>query len=203
MHTLTPIRMRRIMGRCGMGLGSCRRINTYDPNWREFIGTQLVQIVEEFSDLIGENLVSRIVKAMEIQAIGAMRRNGTEGDNLVTAYTNPALMRALTVGWVGVRTQNQTYTDFANNEGEMITQLFRESGNAFSEYNALTYYGEDIWALAASIKYGPANQTLTKNAPFMLGALWDDIAEHYNAYLGNFRHPPPLVLGPIRLRERA
>jgi hypothetical protein len=126
---------------------------------------------------------------MEIQAVGAMRRNGTEGDNLVTAYTNPALMRALTVGWVGVRIANQSFVDFANEEGNLITKLFKESGNAFSEYNALTYYGEDIWALAAAIKYGPANQTLSKNAPFMLNEMWSDIAEHYNAYLGNLVGP--------------
>ena len=67
------------------------------------MGAQLVQVVEEFGHLIGEDLVKEIDKAMEIQAIGAMRRNGTNGDNLVTGYTNPALMRALTVGWIGAR----------------------------------------------------------------------------------------------------
>ncbi|KAH8665141.1 hypothetical protein BGZ60DRAFT_529482 [Tricladium varicosporioides] len=163
--------------------------NTYDPNWREFVGTQLVQIVEEFSSLIGDSLVTRIIKAMEIQAIGAMRRNGTEGDNLVTAYTNPAVMRALTIGWVGARTQNQTLIDYANTQGEEITQLFKEGPNTFSEYNALTYYGMDIWALAANLKYGPKNASMTTHAPFLLKELWADIAEHYNAYLGNFVGP--------------
>jgi hypothetical protein len=54
--------------------------------------------VEEFSNLIGKDLVDKIVHALEVQAVGAMRRNGTDGDNLVAAYTNPGLMRALTVG---------------------------------------------------------------------------------------------------------
>jgi len=136
--------------------------------------------------LIGEELVEKIVKAMEIQAVGAMRRNGTEGDNLVTAYTNPMLMRALTVGWVGARTGNQTLIDYANTQG---TELFKKGSNVFSEYNALTYYGMDIWALLANIKYGPANSTMTQNSPFLLTTLWEDIAEHYNAYLGNFVGP--------------
>ncbi|KAF4628324.1 hypothetical protein G7Y89_g9829 [Cudoniella acicularis] len=163
--------------------------NTYDPNWREFIGTQLVQIVEEFPDLIGEDLIAKIITAMEIQAVGAMRRNGTNGDNLVTAYTNPGLMRALTVGWTGARTNNQTLIDYANTKAAEITQLFKDGPNAFSEYNALTYYGMDIWALGANIKYGPKNATMTLDSPFLLTEMWADIAEHYNAYLGNFVGP--------------
>lgn len=118
-----------------------------------------------------------------------MRRDGTEGDNLVTAYTNPALMRALTVGWVGARTKNQTLIDYANTQGTEILDLFKKGDNVFTEYNALTYYGEDIWALLANIKYGPSNSTMTLNSPFLLAHLWDDIATHYNAYLGNFVGP--------------
>ena len=163
--------------------------NTYDPNWREFIGTQLIQIVEEFPALIGPELISQILTAMEIQAIGAMRRDGTDGDNLVTGYTNPALMRALTVGWTGYRTGNKTLIDYANIQGSEITQLFKDGPNTFTEYNAPTYYGMDVWALAANIKYGPQNYTMTTNAPFLLAELWADIAEHFNAYLGNFVGP--------------
>lgn len=118
-----------------------------------------------------------------------MRRDGTNGDNLVTAYTNPALMRALTVGWTGARTGNQTLIDYANTQGSEVTALFKKGSNVFSEYNALTYYGEDVWALAANIKYGPANSTMSQNAPFLLTTLWDDVARHYNAYLGNLVGP--------------
>lgn len=153
------------------------------------MGTQLVQIVEEFSNLIGPELVERIVIALEVQAIGAMRRNGTGDDNLVTAYTNPGLMRSLTVGWVGHRTNNQTLIDFANTHAAEIYELFVAGSNVFGEYNAPTYYGTDVWALAASIKYGPADQYLTKAAPFLLSELWKDIADHYNAYLGNLAGP--------------
>jgi hypothetical protein len=145
--------------------------------------------VEEFSQLIGNDLVQKIVKALEIQAVGAMRRNGTNGDNLVTGYTNPAIMRALTVGWVGARTKNQTLIDFANKSGSDILKLFNAGSKVFSEYNAPTYYGIDIWALAASIKYGPKDQSMTKNAPYLLTELWNDIGEHYNAYLGNLAGP--------------
>lgn len=162
---------------------------SYDPNWREFIGSQIVQVLVEFPTLIPENLTTALIKTLEIQSVGAMRRDGTEGDNLVTAYTNPALMRALTVGWVGEKIGNQTLIDYANDQSTKITELFNAGNGTFGEYNALTYYGEDIWALAAAIKYGPVNQTLTLDAPYLLSTLWDDIAEHYNAFLGNMVGP--------------
>lgn len=118
-----------------------------------------------------------------------MRRDGTSGDNLVTAYANPALMRALTVGWVGAKTGNQTLIDYANVQGTEILQLFKKGSNVFTEFNALTYYGEDIWALVANIKYGPPNSTMSQNAPYLLTTLFDDIARYYNAYLGNLVGP--------------
>jgi hypothetical protein len=81
---------------------------SYDPNWREFIGTQLVQIVEEFSELIGSTIVTQIEDSLELAAVGSMRRNGSypEGDNLTPGYSNPALMRAWYIAWLGHRRDN-------------------------------------------------------------------------------------------------
>ncbi|CAG7936799.1 unnamed protein product [Penicillium salamii] len=165
---------------------------TYDPNWREFIGTQLVQIVEEFSDLLGDSLVSQIEDSLEIAAVGSMRRNGSypEGDNLTPGYSNPAIMRAWFVSWIGERRDNQTFIDYANEQGDLVLELFESTGsNVLSEYNAPTYYGMDTWALAGALKYGPKNSTMTKNSQFMLKELWADIAAHYNPYLGNMVGP--------------
>ncbi|OGM50593.1 hypothetical protein ABOM_000576 [Aspergillus bombycis] len=166
--------------------------NTYDPNWREFIGTQLVQIVEEFSDLLGDHLVSRIEDSLEIATVGSMRRNGSypEGDNLTPAYSNPAIMRAWYVSWIGARRNNQTFISYANDQADAILELFKSTGsNVLSEYNAPTYYGMDVWALAGAIKYGPSNATMTKNAKVILTDLWEDIAAHYNPYLANMAGP--------------
>ncbi|KAF3771106.1 hypothetical protein M406DRAFT_336623 [Cryphonectria parasitica EP155] len=165
---------------------------TYDPNWREFVGTQLVQVVELYADLLGDDLVSRIEDALEMAAVGEIRRNGSypAGDNLILAYTNPGLMRCLTVGWIGARRNNATYINFANQQGNALLALFRANGsNTFGEYNAPTYYGMDIWALAANIAYGPANATMTSNARYLLTHLWEDIAAHYNPYLRNLAGP--------------
>lgn len=165
---------------------------TYDPNWREFIGSQFVQVIAEFEHLLDPQLVRDVEVALEFAAVGAMRRNGTfpTNDNLITGYSNPALMRALVVGWIGHRLQNQTFIDFANQEGTKVFDLFTANGyNTLGEYNCPTYYGEDVWALAANIKYGPPDATMTKHSPYILTELWKDTADHYNTYLGNMAGP--------------
>ncbi|KAI8934517.1 hypothetical protein NX059_008216 [Plenodomus lindquistii] len=165
---------------------------TYDPNWREFIGSQLIQILVEFPSLISPSLTTRIEDALEIAAVGAMRRNGTFplDDNLAIGYSNPAMMRALLCGWIGQRRNNSIFVDFADRQGEQILRLFQKNGaNTLSEYNAPTYYGIDTWALGAQIKYGPKNSSMTSAAKVILPALWEDMAEHWNGYLGNMVGP--------------
>ncbi|KAM5350119.1 hypothetical protein ACJ41O_006624 [Fusarium nematophilum] len=165
---------------------------TYDPNWREFIGTQLIQVVEEFPHLLGGQLTSRIEDALEIAAVGSMRRNGTfpEDDNLTIAYTNPALMRAWFVGWIGARRHNQQFVEYADSQAQQILKLFKSTGdNVFSEYNSPAYYGMDAWALAGAIKYGPEGSAMTENAKYLMTEMWKDIAEHWNPYLGNLVGP--------------
>ncbi|KAL1873155.1 hypothetical protein Daus18300_003974 [Diaporthe australafricana] len=165
---------------------------TYDPNWREFVGTQLIQIVELYSDLLDDELVTQIEGSLEKVAIGAMRRNGTFplDDNLTLGYSNPALMRALVVGWIGARLNNSTFIDYANKQGDLILELFKSDGyNTLGEYNAPTYYGMDTWALAANIAYGPKNATMTTNSEYILTELWKDIADHYNPLLRNMAGP--------------
>ena len=150
----------------------------------------MVQVVEEFEHLLGPDLVRDIEIALEYDAVGAMRRNGTAPDNLILAYSNPQYMRCLTVGWIGVRSKNQTFIDFANTEGTLLFELFTANGsNTLGEYNAPNYYGMDVWAIASMIKYGPKDATFTQNAPYILTELWRDIADHYNPYLGNMAGP--------------
>lgn len=164
---------------------------SYDPNWREFVGTTLIQVVEEFEHLLPASLVSRIVTALESAAVGGMRRNGTfpEDDNLTLGYSNIGLMRVLTTGWVGKRKNDAKLIKFAQQQGQDLLKLFKRDDNGLGEYNAPNYYGIDIWALAANIKYGPTDLPMTKNSEYILKELFKDIAAHYNPYLGNMVGP--------------
>ncbi|KKY21109.1 putative glycoside hydrolase family 2 protein [Diplodia seriata] len=122
----------------------------------------------------------------------SMRRNGTysEDDNLTLGYFNPAYMRAVMVSWIGHRLNNSTFTDFADLQGQLLLDLFTwNDSNTLGEYDALTYYGMDIWALSAAIKYTPTNSTIKSTAEYVLPALWTDIAAHYNPHLKNLVGP--------------
>ena len=144
----------------------------------------------EFEDKIPRRLVKKLEYSLEQAAIGGMRRNGTYPDNLTIAYSNPALMRALLVGWIGHRLNNAEFISFAEDQGNKIYELFTKNGtNTLGEYNAPNYYGIDVFALAANIKYGVAGASMTKNATPILKALLGDIGDHYNSYLGNMVGP--------------
>lgn len=121
-----------------------------------------------------------------------MRRNGSypKDDNLILGYSNPGLMRALTVGWIGKRLNNQTFIDFAYEQGTELLELFQRGGqNVLSEYNAPNYYGMDLWALAANIAYGPEDAPMTNNSKYIVTELWKDVADHFNPFLGNMVGP--------------
>jgi hypothetical protein len=163
---------------------------TYDPNWRAFVGSAIVQAIAEFEHLLDPQLIRDLEISLAKAAVGEMRRNGTAPDNLILGYTNPQLIGTMMIGWLGDRLKNQTFIDEANVRGEELYQLFIANGsNTFTEYNCPTYYGIDVFGLAAAMKYAPKNSSLTKHAPFMLTELWKDIADHYNPYLGNMAGP--------------
>jgi hypothetical protein len=109
---------------------------SYDPNWAFFIGTQFVQIVEEFEHLLPEDLVDEMVDSTYKAARNLMTRVGYDGDNLVTAYSNPAIGRALLVEWVGERIGDQNLTDAGAQYARDIYNLFTAEGfNTLGEYN--------------------------------------------------------------------
>jgi len=146
--------------------------------------------VAEFENMLDPQLVKDIETSLFYAAVSHMRRNGTAPDNLILGYTNPQYMGNLLVGWIGERLNNQTFINFANTRGAELYELFTGNGsNTLAEYNCPTYYGEDIFALAAIIKYGAKQSVLTQHAPFILTEVWKDIANHYNPYLGNVAGP--------------
>ncbi|KAH6880028.1 hypothetical protein B0T10DRAFT_531992 [Thelonectria olida] len=172
-----------------------RPYGSQDPTSRELVATELIQLMEEFEGILGKQHEWAIKDALEITAAAAMRRNGTfpEGDDLTVGYINTALVRSLVVGWIGRRLNNKEYIDFANSQGSQILNLFKDNGelgeDALSESGLPSYYGLDLWALAANIKYGPPDSTMTHGAQYIMTELWRDVAAHWNPYLGNLVAP--------------
>ncbi|KAL7423396.1 hypothetical protein Q5752_002700 [Cryptotrichosporon argae] len=163
---------------------------SYDPNWAYFIGLQFVQIVEEFEHLLPTDLVDRIVDSTYKAARNLMTRVGYDGDNLVTAYSNPAIGRALVVEWAGYRLNDANLTSAGNQYAKDVYDLFTADGyNTLGEYNAPTYYGMDVLGLTQWIRHAPANSSLPGYGKYILEHLWEDIAEHYNYNLKNMVGP--------------
>lgn len=123
---------------------------SYDPNWAFFIGTQFVQIIAEFEHLLPEDLVNDMVESTYKAARNLMTRVGFDGDNLVTAYSNPAIGRALLVEWVGDRIGDQNLTDAGAQYAKDIFDLFTADGfNTLGEYNVPSECGIDLDVLIA------------------------------------------------------
>ncbi|ODN97951.1 hypothetical protein I350_07588 [Cryptococcus amylolentus CBS 6273] len=163
---------------------------SYDPNWTYFIGIQFIQIIEEFSHLLPASLLSSMEESTYRAARHLMARVGYDGDNLVTAYSNPAIGRALIVSWVGERRGDANLTRAGERYGRDVWELFTAGGHdTLGEYNAPTYYGDDVLGLLQWVRHAPSNSSLPEWGRYILHHLWEDIAQHYNHNLKNMVGP--------------
>lgn len=64
--------------------------NSWDPNWRGFIGCTMIMALEEFGDLLTDEVTSLLHQSLYINSIGdSYRVGGVDGDNLYPYYSNP------------------------------------------------------------------------------------------------------------------
>lgn len=64
--------------------------NTWDPNWRGFIGTTLIIIMEEYEHLLSHDTQELVLESLHNATKGdEYRVGGVDNDNLYPAYSNP------------------------------------------------------------------------------------------------------------------
>jgi hypothetical protein len=163
--------------------------NTWDPNWRGFIGTTFVVILEEFSDLLPQDIQEYMIESLFNTTIGdSYRVGGVDDDNLYPAYSNPSIMRAFVSGWVGRRVNDSNMTTAGETYAKEVIDLFTRD-NTLSEFNSGTYAGVSLFALTLWAKYLPQDSLMGQYGPEMIRRTWTTLGELYNANLKNVAGP--------------
>ncbi len=154
----------------------------YDPNWREFVGTTLAIILNEYPDRIPAALRGRMMPAIDDAVAGEMKQG-----RLVPTYTNPALMYGFLWEYAAVHGGHPEWKQGAARWMDTVYRLYKEHG-AFFEFNSPTYAGVDFFALALWRDYGDTPQMRSRGREMEAG-LWRTTAGLYNANLRNISGP--------------
>jgi hypothetical protein len=153
----------------------------YDPNWRQFLGTAFVAILQCFGPLLPDDLVDALDGAMA-QAV-----RGEPPDRVPASYSNIALLRAFLEVEVGARWSELGWMQRGEELAAAVADRFDRHG-VFEEYNSPTYYGLDLFALA--LWRGMSSSPLLRREGRRLEeALWRDVGRWYHAGLRNLCGP--------------
>lgn len=163
--------------------------NSWDPNWRGFVGTTFVLMLEEFPELIPHDTQARMMESLHNTTIGdSYRVGGVDDDNLYPAYSNPSIMRAFVSGWVGRRTNESNMTAAGEMYATEVIDLFNRA-NTLSEFNSGTYAGVSLYALTMWAKYMDESSVMGQNGARMIQETWTSLGALYNANLKNVAGP--------------
>lgn len=163
--------------------------NSWDPNWRGFVGTTFILILEEFADLIPHDTQTRMLESLHNATVGdSYRVGGVDDDNLYPSYSNPAIMRAFMSGWVGQRLNDSNMTTAGEAYAQDVIDLF-DRADTLSEFNSGTYAGVSLYALTLWAKYSPQSSVMGQHGADMIAKTWSTLGQLYNANLKNVAGP--------------
>jgi hypothetical protein len=155
---------------------------SYDPNWREFIGTTFALILIEFPDRVSPYTAQRMYAAIDRAVNGEISQK-----RLVPTYSNVALMHGFLWSFAAEHDHRRDWREQSAHWSTEVYRLFRRH-DAFDEYNSPTYYGVDLYALALWSSYG-ASPHMRAMGQRMEVRLWREIADSYNPGLHNLCGP--------------
>lgn len=154
----------------------------YDPNWREFVGTTFMIVLEEFPGRLPDGLAAQMNRSIAHAVAGEITNA-----RLDPTYTNPTLMYAILWDYAAVQTHRADWMAESAAWQQKVYTLFKQHGT-FNEYNSPTYCGVDLYALSMWRRYGSTAQMRARGSE-MEAALWTDLARFYNADLRNISGP--------------
>ncbi|MFP5321679.1 MAG: hypothetical protein ACLGIC_07500 [Acidimicrobiia bacterium] len=153
----------------------------YDPNWRQFVGIALQQLLAHHGDLLDPAQRGRVEDAIALAAEGEQ-----QSGRLHWWYTNIALQHA----WFLVEADR---VEEGEALAERVVEGWREHGS-FQEFNSPTYDGVDLWALALWRGHSRSERLRAWGAELEAG-LWRTVAGRYHAGLRNVAGPHTRAYG--------
>ncbi|KAH9890743.1 hypothetical protein F4778DRAFT_366075 [Xylariomycetidae sp. FL2044] len=163
--------------------------NSWDPNWRGFVGTTFVMIMEEFAALLSNETQDLILASLYNATVGdTYRVGGVDDDNLYPSYSNPAIMRAFVSGWTGRRLNDENMTTSGEKYAQEIIDLFVMT-NTLSEFNSGTYTGVSLFGLVLWSKYLPEDSIMSEYGPKMLQETWSAVSQLWHPGMKNMAGP--------------
>ncbi len=152
-----------------------------DPNWADFIGTQLLQIAINQR----ERLPNDLAESLDIGIIYAARF--IQKRNCGPGYTNIAIM-GTHVTIVTSEIYNLTdLNDYAMNRLRIFLNFTKTNG-AFSEYNSPTYTQVAINELGRMKMHAILNE-VEEIATELYYIGWEEVAQHYHLPTGQWSGP--------------
>ncbi|KAK6851764.1 hypothetical protein PG995_011889 [Apiospora arundinis] len=166
--------------------------SSWDPNWRGFIGTNLIVIYEEFEAILPGDVKQLILSSLYNATVGdSYRIGGVDDDNLYPSYSNPAIMRAVASGWTGRKCGDANMTVAGEAYAREVLDLF-DRDQTLSEFNSPTYMGVSLYGLTLWAKYMPESESdsvMGAQGKRMIRQIWETAGRMYNANLRNLAGP--------------
>jgi len=162
-------------------LEKCVMWKDYDPNWRQFIPTSFMIILERLSDRVSPALRSRLKDSIRLAV------EGEPPDRIVPRYSNIAMMQAVHLVYAGALFHQPAWKERGLLLARQIYALFSEH-ETFSEFNSPTYYGVNLYALRLW-RLESNSPELEEWGAKMEAALWRHVARYYHPRLRNLCGP--------------
>ncbi|KAG5661833.1 hypothetical protein KAF25_004072 [Fusarium avenaceum] len=165
--------------------------NSWDPNWRGFVGTTFIMVLEEFPKLVSQSTQKLMLESLHNATKGDEYRFGhldPKKDNLYPSYSNPAIMRAFMSGWTGRRLKETNMTRSGERYAKDIIDLFNRA-NTLSEFNSGTYTGVSLYGLTLWSKYSHKDSIMAKYGPQMIKHTWEAVGDLWHPGMKNMAGP--------------
>jgi len=121
----------------------------WDPNWRQFIGTALALVVDRHGDVLDLRLVDELVAAVRRCVAGEPE------DRIPPWYTNPDLLHAWLVAWLGARDDRPELLAAGEARARAAVERVERHGDV-DEYSSPTYDGVDLVAVGLWVALPPS-----------------------------------------------